>query len=65
MLANLDSPRTRRAYRKDVKAFTAFAGVERPEEMRQVTGEQRCARFFMLSFWICHPATSLTAAGYV
>ena len=36
MLA-LDNPRTRRAYRNDVKEFTAFAGVERPEEMRQVT----------------------------
>jgi integrase/recombinase XerD len=35
--ANLDNPRTRRAYRLDVKEFTAFAGVERPEEMRQVT----------------------------
>ena len=36
MLA-LDNPRTRRAYRNDVRDFTAFAGVERPEEMRQVT----------------------------
>jgi site-specific recombinase XerC len=35
--ANLDNPRTRRAYRIDVKEFTAFAGVERPEEMRQIT----------------------------
>jgi hypothetical protein len=35
--ANLDNPRTRRAYRNDVKEFTAFASVERPEEMRQVT----------------------------
>jgi site-specific recombinase XerC len=35
--ANLDNPRTRRAYRNDVKEFTAFAGVTRPEEMRQVT----------------------------
>ena len=35
--ANLDNPRTRWAYRNDVKDFTAFAGVERPEEMRQVT----------------------------
>jgi integrase/recombinase XerD len=35
--ANLDNPRTRRAYRLDVKEFTAFAGVERPEEMRQIT----------------------------
>jgi integrase/recombinase XerD len=35
--ANLDNPRTRRAYRNDVKEFTSFAGVERPEEMRQVT----------------------------
>src|SRR5947209_360855 len=31
------TPRTRRAYRNDVKEFTAFAGVERPEETRQVT----------------------------
>ena len=35
--ANLNNPRTRRAYRNDVKEFTSFAGVERPEEMRQVT----------------------------
>jgi hypothetical protein len=35
--ANLDNPRTRRAYRIDVKEFTAFAGVEHPEEMRQIT----------------------------
>ena len=35
--ANLDNPRTRRAYRLDVRDFTAFAGVERPEEMRRVT----------------------------
>jgi hypothetical protein len=39
--ANLDNPRTRRAYRNDVKAFTAFAGVEGPEEMRQVTRAHR------------------------
>ena len=35
--ANLDNPRTRRAYRRDVRDFTAFAGVEWPEEMRRVT----------------------------
>src|SRR4051794_12121789 len=35
--ANLDNPRPRRAYRLDVQEFTAFAGVQRPEEMRQVT----------------------------
>src|SRR5690242_15351775 len=35
--ANLANPRTRRAYRNDVKEFTAFAGVEHPEEMRRVT----------------------------
>ena len=35
--ANLDNPRTRRAYRLDVREFTAFAGVTRPEEMRRVT----------------------------
>jgi hypothetical protein len=39
--ANLDNPRTRRAYRLDVREFTAFAGVERPEEMRQVTRAHR------------------------
>jgi hypothetical protein len=32
--ANLDNPRTQRAYRLDVRDFTAFAGVQRPEEMR-------------------------------
>src|SRR3954467_15602840 len=39
--ANLDNPRTRRAYRIDVKEFTAFAGVERPEEMCQVSRAHR------------------------
>lgn len=38
--ANLDNPRTRRAYRLDVRDFTS-AGVERPEEMRQVTRAHR------------------------
>src|SRR4051794_25283031 len=35
--ANLDNPRTRRAYRLDVREFTAFAGIQRPEEVRLVT----------------------------
>ena len=35
--ADLDDPSTRRAYRLDVRDFTVFGGVERPEEMRQVT----------------------------
>ena len=35
--ANLYNPRTQRAHRNYVKEFTAFAGVQRPEEMRQVT----------------------------
>jgi hypothetical protein len=39
--ANLDNPRTRRGYRLDVKEFTAFAGVERPEQLRQVTRAHR------------------------
>ena len=34
---NLDNPLARRAYRMDVKEFTRFAGVEKPEEMRAVT----------------------------
>jgi hypothetical protein len=41
--ANLDDPRTRRAYRLDVRDFTSFAGVERPEEMRRVTRAHRIA----------------------
>lgn len=34
--ANLDNPNTRRAYRNDVREFTAFAGLGRPEEFRRV-----------------------------
>jgi len=34
--ANLPNPRTRRAYRQDVKDFTAFVGIARPEEFRSV-----------------------------
>ena len=35
--ANIDNPRTRRAYEGDVKDFTAFVGIQRPEEFRVVT----------------------------
>ena len=35
--ANLDNPRTRRAYRIDVADFMAFVGIARPEEFRIVT----------------------------
>ena len=35
--ANINNPRTRRAYEGDVKDFTAFVGIERPEEFRTVT----------------------------
>jgi hypothetical protein len=35
--ANLDNENTRLAYRNDVGDFIRFAGIERPEEMRQVT----------------------------
>lgn len=35
--ANIDNPRTRRAYTIDVKDFAAFAGIEQPVEFRQVT----------------------------
>jgi site-specific recombinase XerD len=35
--ANLDNPRTKRAYRADLQDFTSFAGIARPEEFRIVT----------------------------
>jgi len=35
--ANIDNPRTRRAYRGDIREFMAFVGIARPEEFRQVT----------------------------
>ncbi len=35
--ANIDNPRTRRAYRIDVADFMAFVGIQRPEEFRIVT----------------------------
>jgi len=35
--ANLPNPRTRRAYQQDVRDFTAFVGITRPEEFRTIT----------------------------
>ncbi|SAL84835.1 phage integrase family protein [Caballeronia terrestris] len=35
--ANLDNPRTRRAYRIDLQDFMSFAGIARPDEFRLVT----------------------------
>ena len=35
--ANIDNAKTRRAYESDVKDFTAFVGIQRPEEFRIVT----------------------------
>ena len=35
--ANLPNARTRRAYQQDVRDFTAFVGITRPEEFRTVT----------------------------
>ncbi|SAL75241.1 phage integrase family protein [Caballeronia terrestris] len=35
--ANLDNPRTRRAYRIDLQDFMGFAGIARPDEFRLVT----------------------------
>ncbi|MFM0053718.1 tyrosine-type recombinase/integrase [Caballeronia grimmiae] len=35
--ANLDNPRTKRAYRADLQDFMSFAGIARPEEFRIVT----------------------------
>lgn len=35
--ANIDNPRTRRAYQSDLADFTAFVGIARPEEFRVVT----------------------------
>jgi site-specific recombinase XerD len=35
--ANLDNPRTRRAYQTDIRDFMTFAGIRRPDEFRIVT----------------------------
>ena len=35
--ANIDNPRTRRAYRNDIHEFMGFVGIETPEEFRTVT----------------------------
>jgi site-specific recombinase XerC len=35
--ANLPNPRTRRAYQQDVRDFTVFVGITRPEAFRTVT----------------------------
>ena len=35
--ANIDNPRTRRAYKIDIEDFSKFVGVHRPEEFRSVT----------------------------
>src|ERR1700751_4702630 len=34
--ANIDNPRTRRAYKIDLQAFMDFAGIEAPAELREV-----------------------------
>jgi site-specific recombinase XerD len=35
--ANIDNPRTRRAYRIDLREFMGFVGIGRPAEFRKVT----------------------------
>jgi site-specific recombinase XerD len=35
--ANITNPRTRRAYQQDLRDFTAFVGIGRPEDFRTVT----------------------------
>src|ERR1700675_4458255 len=35
--ANIDNPRTRRAYETDIEDFSTFVGITRPEEFRSVT----------------------------
>jgi hypothetical protein len=35
--ANIDNPRTRRAYRLDINDFMSFVGIDRPEQFRTVT----------------------------
>ena len=34
--ANLDSAQTRRAYKNDIREFMHFAGIERPEQFREI-----------------------------
>ncbi|MQT34097.1 site-specific integrase, partial [Pseudomonas helleri] len=35
--ANLDNPRTRRAYQGDIRDFCSFVGIHGPEQFREVT----------------------------
>jgi site-specific recombinase XerD len=35
--ANIDNPRTRKAYQGDLQGFSRFIGISQPEEFRQVT----------------------------
>ena len=35
--ANIDNPKTRRAYKIDIEEFTGFLGIHSPEDMRTVT----------------------------
>jgi len=35
--ANINNPKTKRAYKIDIEDFTGFVGIKAPEEMRTVT----------------------------
>src|ERR1700675_2091990 len=36
-LANITNPKTRRAYKNDVREFSAFTGLRQPSELRTIT----------------------------
>lgn len=54
--ANLDNPRTRRAYKGDLEDFCRFIGIQEPEEFRQVT------RAHVLAWRAQHEARGLSGA---
>ena len=37
--ANIDNPKTRRAYENDLRGFMKFVGIDRPEDFRSIPVE--------------------------
>jgi len=58
--ANITNPRTRRAYPQDVRDFTAFVGIARPEAFRTVTRAHliACGRIWKPEIWRRRPSVA-------
>ena len=55
--ANLRNPNTRKAYENDLREFSRFVGIERPEEFRSVTRAHVIAWRNDLERRVCAPTT--------